>query len=460
MAHIVRRGESFCVVYYYTDKDGKRHQKWETFHQEAEAERRKAEVEIGKKKSTLIVPSKITVSELMVDFVNLYGERKWDVSTYSSNLALIANYINPFIGNQPIQSINTRAVDKYIQQLRKTESVASQFRRMADRYLTDQNIERIIKVLRCAFGQAVRWGMIAKNPFSNAILVKTPYHHRDIWDAATIRKALEACRDAQLYVAMNLSFACSMRLGEILGLTWNNVHIEPDDIAQDNAWLYVDKEVYRARRESIKTLGENSVLHIFDSALKKPTATVLVLKKPKTDSSIRKIWIPKTVAYILRHWKACQEKLKVTDHSYENHNLVLAQPNGRPCDDRVIEKKFAQLKKQANLPNVVFHSLRHSSATYKLKYSNGDLKSTQGDTGHASAEMITRIYAHILDEDRKIGAQRFEQQFYANPDLRGIKPPAPETAQPRIDLNTLIRQIERSPELAGALAAALKNSSK
>ena len=218
--------------------------------------------------------------------------------------------------------------------------------------------------------------------------------------------------------------------------------------------------MYRARRESIKALGENSVLHIFDSALKKPTATVLVLKKPKTDSSIRKIWIPKTVAYILRHWKECQEKLKVTDHSYEDHNLVLAQPNGRPCDDRVIEKKFAQLKKQANLPNVVFHSLRHSSATYKLKYSNGDLKSTQGDTGHASAEMITRIYAHILDEDRKIGAQRFEQQFYANPDLRGIKPPAPETAQPQIDLNTLIRQIERSPELAGALAAALKNSSK
>ena len=109
MAHIVRRGESFCVVYYYTDKDGKRHQKWETFHQEAEAERRKAEVEIGKKKSTLIVPSKITVSELMVDFVNLYGERKWDVSTYSSNLALIANYINPLIGNAGVSAVPAAA---------------------------------------------------------------------------------------------------------------------------------------------------------------------------------------------------------------------------------------------------------------------------------------------------------------------------------------------------------------
>ena len=43
-----------------------------------------------------------------------------------------------------------------------------------------------------------------------------------------------------------------------------------------------------------------------------------------------------------------------------------------------------------NLREVVFHSLRHSSATYKLKLSKGDIKATQGDTGHKSADM------HIL----------------------------------------------------------------
>lgn len=35
-----------------------------------------------------------------------------------------------------------------------------------------------------------------------------------------IRLALNKCTDSKLYVAMNLSFACSLRMGEILGLTW------------------------------------------------------------------------------------------------------------------------------------------------------------------------------------------------------------------------------------------------
>ena len=75
---------------------------------------------------------------------------------------------------------------------------------------------------------------------------------------------------------------------------------------------------------------------------------------------------------------------------------------------------------------MVFHSLRHSSTTYKLKLNHGDLKATQGDTGHAQIDMITSVYAHILDEDRKVNAQKFEDAFYAsaNPDLRTVRPPA------------------------------------
>ena len=61
----------------------------------------------------------------------------------------------------------------------------------------------------------------------------------------------------------------------------------------------------------------------------------------------------------------------------------------------------------------MWDSLRHSSTTYKLKLNHGDLKATQGDTGHAEIDMITSVYAHILDEDRKINAQKFESAFYA-----------------------------------------------
>ena len=53
---------------------------------------------------------------------------------------------------------------------------------------------------------------------------------------------------------MNLSFACSLRMGEILGLTWENVHISDEDIAADNAYGYIDKELTRASKRAIVSI--------------------------------------------------------------------------------------------------------------------------------------------------------------------------------------------------------------
>ena len=180
-------------------------------------------------------------------------------------------------------------------------------------------------------------------------------------------------------------------------------------------------------------------------------STVLVLKVPKTESSVRKIWIPKTLAYILREWKKSQDNLKeMLGEEFIDYNLVITLPNGRPCEGKLIEESFVRLKKSAGLPDVVFHSLRKSSTTYKLKLNHGDIKATQGDTGHAQADMVTEVYAEILDGDRKVNAQKFESMFYANPDLRNVAPPQETT--PGLDLAGLIDQLQKSPELANALA--------
>lgn len=372
---------------------------------------------------------------------------------YDSQTALIANYINPIIGDMEVQDITTRVVDKYIQTLQKTPSVSRKNRKARTEFVTNSTIEKIIKLLRCAFKQAVRWELIEKNPFDNVVLPKTEYKKRDIWDAETIRLALDQCTDSKLYIAMNLAFACSLRMGEILGLTWKNVHIEDENIATDNAYIYIEAELARASKQAIETLGEKDIYHIF-TPLMPNTSTRIILKKPKTDSSIRKVWLPKTVAYILREWKKSQEELKsFLSDEYQDFDLVVALPNGRPCENRIIEKEFSLLKQKAGLPNVVFHSLRHSSTTYKLKLNHGDLKVTQGDTGHAEIDMITKVYAHILDEDRKINAQKFESAFYANPDLRKVTPPQEQPQAQTIDLAALIEQLQKSPELANTLAA-------
>lgn len=196
---------------------------------------------------------------------------------------------------------------------------------------------------------------------------------------------------------------------------------------------------------------------MFSRMIKGKSTTRFVLKKPKTETSIRKIWLPKTLAYILRDWKVKQDKLKeFMGDEYIDYNLVLALETRCPCEDRVIGNQFERLKKSASLPNVVFQSLRHSSTTYKLKLNHGDIKTTQGDTGHAQAQMVTEVYAHILDEERKINAQKFEIAFYANPDMRQVEqelnPPEPEQGS---DLQKLLKQLQESPELASQLKAIL-----
>ena len=73
---------------------------------------------------------------------------------------------------------------------------------------------------------------------------------------------------------------------------------------------------------------------------------------------------------------------------------------------------------ELGLPDVVFHSLRHTSVTYKLKLSGGDIKAVQGDSGHAQADMVTEVYGHILDEDRRKNAELMENAFYNKENLK------------------------------------------
>lgn len=453
MASIKRRRNRYYVVYYYYNEDGDKKQKWESFDTEAEAKHRKAEIEYKQSSHTFIAPNKTTVAAFLEDFVNLYGTKKWSPSTYEANKGIIRNYINPKLGDMLMQDVTPIAADRFISALQKTKCPTYQNRYSKTEYMTPANIARVNKLLRCAFGQAVRWDIIAKNPFENTTLPKVKRKPREIWDAATIRKALDECKDGRLYVAINLAFACSLRIGEIVGLTWDNIHISDADIASDNAYLYVEKELVRVREDSLAALGEEEIIKKFPRMMHLENATtLLVLKTPKTESSIRKVWMPKTVAYILREWRTAQDKQKeFLGGEYQDHGLVVALADGRPCEEKVISNAFKRLKRDAELPNVVFHSLRHSSTTYKLKLNHGDIKATQGDTGHSQADMVTKVYAHILDEDRKVNAQKFESAFYANPDLRSVK--APGEAQPAMDLQSIILQLQQSPELLSELTA-------
>lgn len=445
MASIRKRGEKFYVLYRYKNENGEVKQKWESFANYKAAQARKVEVESQKINNTFIAPKDETLEEFLSDYVTTYGQDRWGLSVYESNTALIRNYINPLIGHIKIQKITPRMLDNFIHTLKTTPAVSTKTHPAREKYVTDKTINKICRLLHCAFNQAIKWEMIGNNPMDRANTPKIEYRKREIWDIDTIRIALDKCEDAKLFVAIHLAFACSLRVGEILGLQWERVHISDKDIANDNAYIKIDRELERVSLEALNKLNQKDVYYIFPP-IKAGTTTRRVLKSPKTKSSVRRVWLPNTVANILRKWRERQAKTKeFLGNEYHDYDLVVALDNGEPCENRILEESFKKLKEKAGLPNVVFHSLRHSSTTYKLMLSNGDIKSVQGDTGHASPDMVTRVYAHVLDGNRKENAKIFEQAFYSESDLKNPKPE--EVTISETDAKILLEQIQKSPEL-------------
>ena len=167
---------------------------------------------------------------------------------------------------------------------------------------------------------------------------------------------------------------------------------------------------------------------------------------------------------MLVQWKLSQDFTKESlGDEYKDYNLVVANALGTPVEHSRITAMFRELIRANDLPKVVFHSLRHSSITYKLKLNGGDIKAVQGDSGHAVASMVTDQYSHILDDDRKTNAVLIEEAFYSGKNLTpGEKKPLPkkdpanEQEQPALNPE-LLTKILSNPEMAALLNALAKN---
>ena len=347
--------------------------------------------------------------------------------------------------------ITTRVIEGYYQRLLKYEAADPMCGKRKHQFVSPSTVRSVHKILRSAFEQAVKWELMEKNPCIYATLPKYTSKKRDIWTAETLFHALKVCDDPKLRLCINLSFSCSLRLGELLGLTWDCVDISPESIDAGRASIYINKELQRVDVASLNALENKNVITRFPSLSSRCT-TVQVLKSPKTDSSIRTIFLPKTVAEMLVEFKAEQDMTKeALGAEYTDYNLVVAGPLGMPTEQSTINGALKRLIEKNNLPKVVFHSFRHSSITYKLKLNGGDIKAVQGDSGHAQASMVTEQYAHILDDDRRLNAQRFDDFFYQH---QGAEPEMPhQTAQP-IPENSAV-----DADAAAALTKLLANPS-
>jgi len=449
------------VIYKVKDENGKYHQKWEIYATKTEAETRRKEVEYRIAVGNFEVPKCVRLQELLEEYIKIYGSDKWSVTTYSGNVSLINNYIIPTIGNTKITEINNHFLEKYYKKLLDMPAVNST--RNADGSggtITPSTVFEIHKVLRSCFRQAVKWDMMEKNPAVDATVPKAKKQEREIWTAEMLMQALEACDNKMLKIAFHLAFTATLRIGELLGLTWDDMDISEEAIADNKAYVIINKQVERVSKDAIEALNSKEIIMIFPSQ-KKNNKTVRVLKSPKTDSSKRKVFIPKSVAQCLIDLKKDQEEIiEALGNEYQNYNLVMATTFGLPIGDSYLRTKMQDIIDELGLPDVVFHSLRHTSVTYKLKLSGGDIKAVQGDSGHAQADMVTEVYGHILDEDRRKNAELMENAFYNKENLNPQMKAQDEgnstiTVPDGVDAELLMKVLG-NPEMAALLTSLAK----
>ena len=102
-----------------------------------------------------------------------------------------------------------------------------------------------------------------QNPATDATLPKYKAKERKIWTAEMLMQAIDACENKWLKVALHLAFSATVRMDELLGLTWDCVDISDEAIAENRAYIYINKQVERVTKEALEELNSKEVILVF-----------------------------------------------------------------------------------------------------------------------------------------------------------------------------------------------------
>ena len=154
-----------------------------------------------------------------------------------------------------------------------------------------------------------------------------------------------------------LSLYTGLRIGEVCGLKW-------EDIDFKKGCISVNKTVERI------SLGNGK--------------TKVVVGDPKTESSIRKVYVPTFIIELLK------------DHKKSSELFVLSGKL-RPTEPRTLQYRFEKVLKKAGIRKMTFHSLRHTYATLCIE-KGMDIKTLSELLGHSDVKTTLNTYVHSSDK--------------------------------------------------------------
>lgn len=281
-------------------------------------------------------------------------------STYLSYQAHIRNHISPHIGDKRLDRMNGSALNELYATLLKRG-------RHDGTSLSAATVRRVHAVLHRAFRDAMRWGLVARNPCSAADPPKLRAGKRtqfSTWSADELKRFLDSVQDDKLYPLWLLLATTGMRRGEALGLRWCDLDLGHGEAA----------------------IRQTVVSHHY----------AIAISEPKTARGRRVVALDDHSVAALATYK----KQKSPEHEDE---LVFCYRTKSPLSPIDISKRFVRLSKAGGLRRIRLHDLRHTHATLALQ-AGIHPKIVSERLGHSSIAITLDIYSHAIPHLQKEAA--------------------------------------------------------
>lgn len=319
-----------------------------------------------------LTDSKITIGEWIDTWLEVYIIPNVSPTTLSRYQGMIKRYIKPLLGHVKVQELNTLAVQAWVNSLKVSP--------VSGKEMAVATIKHAYHVLKGAMDKAVLAGIIPRSPCASIMLPKGQKKPPVVYDEQQIKQLIAAAKGTEMELIIDIELCLGLRRGELLGLQWEDIDWEKNQIHIVRNRVVVD--------------GKS------------------VVKDPKTESSRRIVDVPVQLIQKLRkHKTACLANRLRLGQAYTVTEYVIVHPDGKPIYPEYVSQLLTKLQKRAGLPKCRFHDLRHLCASIMLMQ-GVNVKVAATHLGHRDIGTTLNIYSHVLPSVAKETAQKIGALVY------------------------------------------------
>lgn len=332
-------------------------------------------------------PSKVTFKEFAKKYIKDYAEVELAPKTVYRYKQLLESRVFPFLGEKRLDKIKPLDIIKFYNSLRKNHKFVSiakdgKSKEKESEALSEQTIKHHHRLISAIFEKAVKWEVLkGDNPAKRVDSPKVEKKKAKCYDEKQVQALLDALENVEheelkYKTATIIALMTGARLGEVMGLEWQDVNTE-------------DKYI-EIRQSSQYIPGKGTFT-----------------KNPKTETSKRRISVNKMLLDLLEEYKEDQQG---KGFLCQNSNRLFVTWDGKPMHPYTVTKWFPEFLEKNKLPRLNFHGLRHTSATFLI--SKGmDIETVAGRLGHSTSATTQNVYSHFLDAKDKQAADLIEDAF-------------------------------------------------